>query len=122
MIYNKMKTINEYLISKTHHSKTFSDKFPDGFCLVIPFGNAYDVLFDTYYDVMIENKYGGEPNAFLLKREDAVDYFDDKDVIVYKIPNHFKTIEALETGYRNGHSSVSQDNLEEIKTIDELFS
>lgn len=115
-----MKTINEYLISKTHHSKSFSDKFPDGFCLVMPFGNEYDVFYDEWYDVMLKDMYGEEPDAFLLKREDVLDYLDNKDVIVYKIPKEFETIDDLEDSYM--HGKITKDKLEEIKTTNELFS
>lgn len=114
-----MRTINEYLISKTHKSKTCSNEFPDGFCLVISFGTTYDVLYDAYYDVMFEDMYGEEPNAFLLEREDIVDYFNDEGVTVYKIPKQFKTIEALENAYR--HGEIKEKELEEIKTVNELF-
>lgn len=117
-----MKTLNNYILEKLIIDKnTKKTLLNNTFCLVVPFGSAYDDIVNDYEDARITNN-DGDPDAFILPIDTVKNYYDiysKEEVTIYRIPDNYKEISEFEDAYENGEISTEDMGKIEAKELNE---
>lgn len=112
-----MKTLNEYLLSKSNPKAV---TFQDEFCLVLAWGTLYDELCEQWNGAMITSD-AGEPVLFLLEKTVAKEYYKRvscQDITVYEIPEQYTSLEEFdqfEEDYNNGKIAIGDGIEKEVR-------
>jgi len=115
-----MKTILEYLLSKTRHPKIYDMENPHDFgCLVEAYHDAWDMLYDQFSDVLIDPD-NGDPGLFFITKDDAKETIKPKDMVrIYEVPEKYDTLKKFyefEEGYMKGE--ITLEDLKQIRLED----
>lgn len=117
-----MNNLKEYILEKLIIDKnTKKTLLNNTFCLVVPFGQAYDDIVNDYEDARITNN-DGDPDAFILPIDTVKNYYDiysKEEVTIYRIPDNYKEISEFEDAYDNGEISIEDMEKIEAKELNE---
>lgn len=116
-----MKHINEYLLGKKNKvAKSINEEFPEGYCFVVGFHDAWTDLCNELKDeFLILDNTGGNPQGFILSRYAAAEWIEKENIIIYEIPEDYKSFDDFVDSYIEGEINV-EDDLKEIKTLEDL--